>query len=189
MKGSLEIDETELPTIEAGRIAITSDGNHFTFLDHDDPGNQVTIEASQLLDIVRSSLAPVAQNHVVQPAAPERRAAFRIPVWQQSDFHVNLAIDGSHWAVTPLDMSMYGILIEAPSNIPEIQIDSEVLLTLQMGSETVDMLSIVRRRNGNRYGLQFPQSCAGSEVTPPHQLHAVVENLTNQAAPLHTPDS
>ncbi len=66
--------------------------------------------------------------------------------------------DGTRWSARCIDINLEGVLLEfAPNNIPDVNVDSQVLVIIQLESEiTAKIPAIVRHFVARRLGLEFP---------------------------------
>jgi hypothetical protein len=78
----------------------------------------------------------------------------------------------------PIDISFTGILLEfSPETDPDFSISEEVDLELYLRGNTVCLRAEVRRRNGHRYGLFFPETVNKHGVQVPESMRNIVEEL------------
>lgn len=126
-------------------------------------------------DTIPETLVVQAPNQI----ASENRSAFRVPIFQDSSPRVLIEQNG-HKIGTPraIDISFTGILVEFPSDdVAEIEIDSKVQLELVLDDLEIDIEGVIRRRDGQRYGILFPETIKGSHVAPPDALNTLVHRL------------
>lgn len=86
-----------------------------------------------------------------------------------------------------LDLSTTGALIELPEKTrglstpelptPDLPLGSELKLTLQLEGQTASLTGRVRRREGSRAGILFPEALRAGEPAPPPALAALVARL------------
>jgi len=105
--------------------------------------------------------------------------AFRVPIGGKVAPRVRLSTpEGRSWAVTAIDLSIVGILVEFPADKdPGLSIRDEFELELRLGAGAVRLKAEVRRRDGHRYGFMFPESITRQGLRPPPPLKEIVEIL------------
>ncbi len=66
--------------------------------------------------------------------------------------------DGTRWSPSCVNIHITGVLLEfAPNNIPDVKVDSKVLVTIQFAGEVAAKIpAFVRYRVARRLGLFFP---------------------------------
>ncbi len=66
--------------------------------------------------------------------------------------------DGTRWSARCIDIHIGGVLLEfAPNNTPDVNVDSQVLVIIQLESEiTAKIPAIVRHFVARLLGLEFP---------------------------------
>ena len=87
--------------------------------------------------------------------------------------------DKKVWTPRPLDIGFCGMLIEFDSGKPpRLTFGAAVELQLRFGATTVKLAGEVRRSQGNRYRLSFPESLVGAgAVDPPADLRKIISAL------------
>ena len=126
-------------------------------------------------DTTPETLVVRAPNQI----ASENRSAFRVPIFQDNSPLVRIKQNG-HTIGTPqaIDISLTGILVEFPSeDVPEIDVDTKVQIELGLDDIEIDLVGDVRRRDGQRYGILFPETLKGAHVEPPDGLKTIVRKL------------
>ena len=90
-----------------------------------------------------------------------------------------VTVDKKVWTPRPLDIGFCGMLIEFDSGkVPQLPFGSAVELRLRFGVTTVKLAGEVRRSQGRRYRLSFPESLVGEgPVNPPVALRKIVSAL------------
>ena len=90
-----------------------------------------------------------------------------------------VTVEKEVWTPRPLDIGFCGMLIEFDSDkVPELAFGSAVELRLRFGVTTVMLAGEVRRSQGRRYRLSFPESLVGEgPVDPPVALRKIVSAL------------
>jgi hypothetical protein len=83
----------------------------------------------------------------------------RIPVPKELVVEIELeAPAGTRWVASCIDIHIGGILLEfAPDNLPNVNVDSHVFVTIQLDSQIATKIpATVRHFVGRRLGLGFP---------------------------------
>ena len=83
----------------------------------------------------------------------------RIPVPKEIAVEIELeAPDRTRWVSSCIDIHIGGILLEfAPDNLPNVNVDSHVFVTIQLDGKMAPKIpAIVRHFVGRRLGLEFP---------------------------------
>jgi hypothetical protein len=107
----------------------------------------------------------------------EHRKHFRVPLRGDHGLEVQVeAGNGRVWAVTAVDISIGGMLIEFAEE-PELPIDAGLTAVLRRRGETVTVAGIVRHRRHRRYGVFFPDSRDEDGVGHPAALRRMVGAL------------
>ena len=90
-----------------------------------------------------------------------------------------ITTDKKVWTPRPLDIGFCGMLIEFDSGkVPRLTFGAAVELRLRFGATTVKLAGEVRRSQGNRYRLSFPESLVGEgPVDPPTALRKIIRAL------------
>ncbi len=153
--------------ITVGQVSVIPGEEEITFVDCHNADRKVTVAASDLYDLM-SFVAGL------NPNTPDRRSAFRFSLWRSSGLSINVSVDGEGWAVRPLDLSEVGALVELPAGAPDVWPGSEMDVSLQCGTEVVKLHGIVRRRNGNQYGIQFPGTLGENSSETPESLSNII---------------
>jgi hypothetical protein len=109
----------------------------------------------------------------------EKRGTFRVRVVDPAhglDLEVTTE-DGKTWSPRLVDLSLTGMQIAFPTREPELTVYSRVnvLLRLKKTDLCCQLRGVVRRRDGKRYGLFFPEAVRGGEICPPEALRKLVE--------------
>ena len=109
----------------------------------------------------------------------EARMAYRVPIGKASELKVRLFAKGGRVLLPkPIDLSYTGCLIEfAPAEDPGLPTGTELKLQLISEKEFVDLTAEIRRRDGHRYGLFFPEVIGAQGIRPPEALRSMLENL------------
>ena len=79
--------------------------------------------------------------------------------------------------VRAVDMSLAGILVEMPTSLHELMIESSVEITLELEKKSATMRGIVKRRIENRYGIMFPDCQMEGDFDPPGSLMIIFRAL------------
>lgn len=112
----------------------------------------------------------------------DRRRAFRVPVWTESQLTVAVEYDGiTYDDVEPVDISLAGVLLDlADSDAPNLETHDSLSVTLQLADIKTTLSGVVCRCEGRRYGIVFPASLHRQQVNPPLQLRLIVNRLESQ---------
>ena len=112
----------------------------------------------------------------------DRRRAFRVPVWTESQLTAAVEYDGiTYDGVEPVDLSLAGILINlGDSDAPDLVMNDTLNVTLRLDDIKATLSGVVRRSVGRRYGIVFPASLHRQQVNPPLQLRLIVNRLESQ---------
>jgi hypothetical protein len=88
----------------------------------------------------------------------EHRKHFRVPLRGDHGLEVQVESgNGRVWVVTPVDISIGGMLIEFPEE-PDLAIDAGLTVQLRRQGDTATVRGVVRHRRQGRYGVFFPAS-------------------------------
>ena len=160
-----------MPELKIGNVVIACEDGIVTF---DDPlrGSPLCINYDDfplLLDVLDS-------------VEWDRRRAFRVPVWSESQLSASLEYGGNTYDdVDAVDISLAGVLIDlGDSDAPELSMHDNVNVTLQLNNIKERLSGVVRRCSGRRYGIVFPASLHRQQVNPPLQLRLIVNQLESQ---------
>ncbi len=160
-----------MSSIKIGNITIFSDGQSLTFRDGDNPRLQIRLPASKLPDIIDFLRS-------VDPDMTERRIGLRVPLSSSSGLSTSITFGSQTCLVTPLNLSLSGILIAfLGDTVYEMSIGAYVIVTLQLRDKTAVLNGVVRRRDGNRYGIFFLDSIRHHELDPPDSLQVIFTML------------
>ena len=109
----------------------------------------------------------------------ESRMSYRVPIGEKVVPTVRVTTtEGQTFLPKPIDLSLTGILIEFDeTEDPDLFLYDELGLELSLDKEMVQLKSVVKRRDGHRYGLFFPESVNMRGVNAPHSLRTIVESL------------
>jgi hypothetical protein len=163
-----------MSSIEIENITIFADGQSLMFQDRAKPRIQITLPASKLSDIIDFIRS-------VDPDMTERRRGFRVPVSPSSSLSVSVTFGSKSCLVTPLNLSLSGIYIAFLGHeIYEMSTGAHVNITLQLQDKTASLNGVVRRRDGNRYGIFFLDSIRHHELDPPDSLQVIYTTLERQ---------
>ena len=107
-----------------------------------------------------------------------RRGAFRVPVDSTSGLIVSVhAVESDReWYVTPLNISMTGILLEMREET-DLAVHTELVVTLRLGELRESVIGIVRRHQDNRYGIHFSKALSADEARPLDSLKQIVDHI------------
>ncbi len=105
---------------------------------------------------------------------PERRQARRLAVHEDIALKIELdAPDDTPWPARCININSGGVLLEfPPDKIPNVIVDSEVLVTLQVEEEVpAKVPGIVRHHVDRRLGIFFPDLSGQSPAQEGHFFH------------------
>ena len=157
--------------IEIENVVINYDGRQITFEDRNKWQFSLGLKASAISDLIEYFRS-------FQVDDIQRRRAFRIPLTASSDLSVILGYKDKSCTVNALNISLTGILIEFEGyDVYDIAIGAEVNLTLKLGDKAVKISGKIVRRDGNQYGIFFPDTIVDNEVQPPDSLQSIVLKL------------
>ncbi len=107
-----------------------------------------------------------------------RRRSFRTPV--AADVGIACSIrTGDRWvAVTTHNMSLTGILVECSDEQSlSVEVDDAIQVRVAFEDSEFEGIGMVRRRDGNRLGILFPDLIHGQKVVAPQQLSNIVMEI------------
>ena len=156
---------------QIGDVIVSSDGQALDMRYTHNEALRIRLDSDgieELMDFLRSCVI----NEFNQ------RKAFRIPVFPSCGLSATLRMFQKTWSVTPKNISLTGIFIEFPDgDTPDLNIDSEVELTVQLENKALALRGLIRRREANGYGILFPECLRKGEVYPPDSLRQMVMEL------------
>jgi hypothetical protein len=157
--------------LNVGNVNIVCDEGLLTFVDPNrETPVQIKVEdISLLLDFLDS-------------VDWDRRRAFRVPLSKSRALYVDITWHEMTYPVTPLDVSLTGILVEFDHRLaPDLAIDDSVGVTLKLGEVSASLMGTIKRRTGyGRYGIFFSGAVSGQRVDPPIALLSIVSQLETQ---------
>jgi len=106
----------------------------------------------------------------------ERRQARRLAVHEDIALKIELDVpDDTPWPARCININSGGVLLEfLPDKIPNVIVDSEVLVTLQVEEEVpAKVPGIVRHHVDRRLGIFFPDLSARSPAQKDHFFHTL----------------
>ncbi len=89
----------------------------------------------------------------------KKRQIPRLAVPKDLTVKIELEVpDGTRWSPSCVNIHITGVLLEfAPNNIPDVKVDSKVLVTIQFSGEVATKIpAFVRYRMARHLGLFFP---------------------------------
>ncbi len=133
----------------------------------------------------RGILMAVRRKRGVKPklvSSESDQGLLCVPLRDLEDTGLGLKLvttDKKVWTPRPLDIGFCGMLIEFDSGkVPRLAFGSAVELRLRCGTTNVKLAGEVRRSQGRRYRLSFPESLVGEgPVNPPAALRKIVRAL------------
>ena len=114
----------------------------------------------------------------------------RIHVLKELPVKIELEVpDGRGWSARCIDIHIGGVLLEfAPNNTPDVNVDSEVLVTIQLDSEIAAKIpAIIRHFVARRLGLEFPDLITRAPELENHLSH-IVRNVEREMLRKRTQD-
>ena len=163
-----------MEAIRIGQLTIRTDDDQIEFIVDGAPMRRATVSAKDLPGLV-DFLSGSALT------GSERRTGFRVPIASLGSsigdrFHAFVRTQDGGWVeVTPVDVSLTGILVETEENVGTQGAQSSVKLALD--DNTVQLPSVVVRREPHRVAFQFTESIKHGELDPPPKLVAIYRTL------------
>lgn len=116
-----------------------------------------------------------------QIVSEDLRSAYRVNNTRGSGLEMTLHDRRGHsWTPQIANLSMSGCLIEfleGDGPGADWSFGSDVGVDLAMGSRSISLCGVVRRREGTRWGLTFREALRGGDVDPPDALSGIVREL------------
>ncbi len=121
----------------------------------------------------------IALRPPTQLASENLRSALRVSNLRGTELRVRVASERhSPRTVTPLDLSFSGMLLEMPEcGSSDFGVHEVVDLELSLAGQSAWLLGIVRRRNGRRVGIHFPEALQAGRIEPPPDLAGIIRRL------------
>ena len=163
-----------MEAIRIGNLTIRTDNEQIEFIVDGAPKRRATVSAIDLpgiVDFLRASAL----------TGSERRTGFRVPIAVLGSsigdrFHTFVTTQGGAWVeVTPVNISLTGILVETEENLGTQGTQSSVKLALD--DNTAQLPSVVVRREPHRVAFQFTESIKHGELDPSPKLVAIYRTL------------
>ncbi len=163
-----------MEAIRIGQLTIRTDDDQIEFIVDGAPMRRATVSAKDLpgiVDFLRGSAL----------AGSERRTGFRVPIASLGSsigerLRAFVTTQRGDWVeVTPVNISLTGILVETEENLGAQGTQSSVKLALD--DNTVQLPSVVVRHEPNRVAFQFTESIKDGELEPPPKLVAIYRTL------------
>lgn len=109
----------------------------------------------------------------------ERRSSWRVAIGEKVVPLVRLStVDGRVLHPKPKDLSLTGIMIEFDEiEDPDLQPASELWLELGLDDHEVLLKSVIKRRDGPRYFLFFPEAATSDGIHAPLPLRKIIDAL------------
>ncbi len=124
-------------------------------------------------------------------AGADPRQIYRVPIMREAALPAWVStLDGRMLAVRAVNISVAGILVELPAG-EELEIGDRLALRLVDPERRTHMEieAIVRRRDGRKYGLFFPEVLKDGEIEPPAALRGLVSDLESEWLRRRVPDT
>jgi c-di-GMP-binding flagellar brake protein YcgR len=107
-----------------------------------------------------------------------RREAFRVPLWGSCGLTVEGNLRGQSLSARALDISLTGILLVFDADEAfELELGQPIQLTLRLDSDEQVLQAVFRRRQGEGYGLYFPETMQHQHAQSPQRLNKMVMEL------------
>jgi hypothetical protein len=154
-----------------------------SFIWHDQP----TGFLSQILRSEERRLdggGQIALRPPTRLASEDLRSALRVSDLSGTELRVRITSDRrSPRIATPLDLSFSGMLLEmSAAERSELAIHEVVDLELSLGGQSAWLLGVVRRKNGRRVGIHFPEALQAGRIDPPRDLAGIIRRLAHGGA-------
>ena len=109
----------------------------------------------------------------------ESRMSYRVPIGEKFAPSVRIFTkDGRVFLPKPIDLSFTGILIEFDeTEDPDFRLSEDLGLELRLNKYLVHIKAVVKRRDGHRYGLFFPEAVTRNGLNPPQALQKIFASL------------
>ncbi len=154
-----------------GELSLVADEDGLSFVVGGEEGARVTItprQVGQLEEFLRLN------------ATRERRIGFRVPFSPLKDevragFHVQVQVRGRWVEVTPVDLSLTGILVQGKGLA--LPVHSQVDVQIKYQEIDCTLAGEVVRRDGDLVALHFTESIAHGDLEPPESLLAIYRKL------------
>ncbi len=126
----------------------------------------------------------IALRPPTQLASENLRSALRVSNLRGTELRVRVASERhSPRTATPLDLSFSGMLVEMPeSSSSDFGVHEVVDLELSLAGQSTWLLGVVRRRNGRRVGIHFPEALQAGRIEPPADLEGIIRRLQQSGA-------
>ncbi len=154
-----------------------------SFIWHDQP----TGFLSQILRSEERRLdggGQIALRPPTRLASEDLRSALRVSDLSGTELRVRITSDRrSPRIATPLDLSFSGMLLEmSEAERSELVVHEVVDLELSLGGQSAWLLGVVRRKNGRRVGIHFPEALQAGRIDPPRDLAGIIRRLAHGGA-------
>lgn len=154
-----------------GELSLVADVDGLSFVLGGEQGARVTLsprEVGKLEEFLRHN------------ATRERRIGFRVPfsplnLEVRAGFHVQLQVRGQWVDVTPVDLSLTGILVQGKGLA--LPVRSQVGVQASFNELNCSLTGEVVRRDGQLLALHFTESISGGDLDPPAPLLAIYRKL------------
>jgi len=166
--------------ITIGDVQLASDGRSLTIRRKDQPNVAIGLDTQgveQLIEFVTSLVG----------AEFNRRRTFRVPVGVASVISVVIQAGKKSVSVTPRNISLTGIFVEAPSSEKLTLSHGDVCqVSLDFEGRKCTLGGVVRRCVDNGYGIFFPETMKGEEIEAPSSLVRIVMELQRRWVAAHS---
>jgi hypothetical protein len=154
-----------------GELSLVADVDGLSFVVGGERGARVTLSPRQVGQL---------EEFLHKNATRERRVGFRVPFRPLKDevragFHVQLQVRGQWMDVTPVDLSLTGILVQGKGLA--LPVHSQIRVQLRFNELSCALTGEVVRRDGQLLALHFTESISGGDLDPPEPLLAIYRKL------------
>ena len=156
------------------KLSIRSENNHVVFAFHDKDNTCVRIREDHVPEIIEfiASKTDLASNRRATPRVDV--TAFEPSLHDRFSVYVETP-DGDWVEVTPINISLTGILVETDQEIYDEDLYTSV--GLKLDDMNVMLPSIVVRRGDNLVAFQFIASIKDGRLNPAPELVAIFQAL------------
>ncbi len=109
-----------------------------------------------------------------------KRMAFRVPLFDSSLLSVQATFGLKILDVTPINISMTGVLVSVSDPVPNIALGDQVNLAMTGQKNSLRLAGEIRSIRDRFVGIFFVDSVDGRELNPPPALSAMIMNLQRE---------
>jgi hypothetical protein len=138
-------------------------------------GCSVHVFASAVLDRATTQIVLAMPKQIVM----ERRLSLRKLVTSDSELQVMVTTGGGRVVpAVPRDLSPTGMFLESLlDEYAELVVGTCVTVELRLAENEISVAGVVQRRDGNGYGIAFPEVASEREAELPNRLHELYITL------------